>query len=93
MGISLLLENFDFAAKCDMVEFTVTRIPNTHTDGRAYRRAVKNVGVRFSSDSISLISEGEPGDTYVFSRIKGKCPGDLAERKLNDLVFFLDDRK
>ena len=93
MGVALMLQNFDFDAKCDLIDYKIVHIGVNHENGVMFKHAVKNVGARFSPESQELISQAEPGDIYIFTDLKGRCPGDANDRKLNGLVFFLDDRK
>lgn len=92
-GIALLLLNFDFEAKCDIVEYKVVHIGQNPETGVMLTHSVKNVGARFSPESLELIEQAKPGDIYIITDLKGRCPGDVKERELNGLVFFLDDRK
>jgi hypothetical protein len=93
MGIALVLENFDFDAKCDMVEYKITHIGTNHVDGKMFSHAVLNKGARFSTEASELISKGTPGDIFIFNEIKGRCPGDIKDRDLNALVFFMDEKE
>lgn len=91
-GIIPVLENFDFDAKCDMIEYKVTLVATYHDSGKLYMRSTKNVGRRFTEESIDIMSEGVPGDIVIFSDIKARCPEDKKDRDLNALVFFLGDK-
>ena len=92
-GITLLLEDFDFDVKCEMIAYKVTLISTYHDSGALYLRAVNNKGVRFSEDALDIIHDVLPGDVVIFSEIKGRCPGDLKDRDLNALVFFMEVTK
>jgi hypothetical protein len=81
-GIAAVLENFDFDARCDVMEYEVTYLPK-----RSDPVTVLNSGARFSSASQDLVNRAVPGDTYFFDEIKVKCPGDAGARNLGALVF------
>lgn len=81
-GIAAVLENFDFDAQCAVGEYTVA-----YQKKRADVVEKSNQGARYNSDVQDLIQRASPGDVYYFLDIKAKCPGDIAPRKLGDLVF------
>lgn len=83
-GILALLQNFDFDAKCQTTGYVMWRIEANGT-----RSSVVNRGPRFSADSVQLINLATPGDLYIFENIKARCPGDVVNRQLNSLVFFI----
>lgn len=81
-GVAAVLENFDFDAKCEVAGFTVA-----YQKKRADVVEKTNTGARFGGDVADLVRRAEPGDVYYFLDIRAKCPGDIAARKLGDLVF------
>jgi hypothetical protein len=81
-GVAAVLENFDFDAKCDVAGFTVA-----YQKKRADVVEKTNQGARFGGDVQDMIRNAAPGDVYYFLDIRAKCPGDIAARKLGDLVF------
>jgi gliding motility-associated protein GldM len=81
-GISAILENFDFDAKCDVVGFEVTYLPK-----RQDPISRQNGGARWNSEAQDLINKAKPGDSYFFDDIKCKCPGDAAPRNIGSLAF------
>jgi len=89
-GIALLLENFDFDVKCDMIEYKITHIGADYEKGVMFTHSVRNKGARFSDEAIELINEAAPDDVFIFSEIKALCPGDVTPRQLNALVFFME---
>ena len=76
-GVSLMLNNFDFDVKCDMLSFELVRIAS---DGA--RESAMNEGPRFGEAARALIDKAGPGDIYLFRNIRGQCPGDAVARKL-----------
>jgi len=91
MGIVMILENFNFEAMCNTVDYNVTQIGWSAIDGKRFVKTVKNTGVRFNPEAIELINDAWPGDIFIFSDITARCPGDEKNRKLNSLIFFMDD--
>lgn len=81
-GIAAVLENFDFEAKCDVIGYTVA-----YQKKRADVVEKENSGARYNSDVQEMVQRASPGDVYYYLDIKAKCPGDIAARKLGDLVF------
>lgn len=81
-GLIPVLENFEFDAKCTIESFRIVRQPR-----RDDPRVANNNGGGFSGEAARLINEAAPADTYYFTDVKGKCPGDAASRQLNTLVF------
>lgn len=82
LGVAAILENFDFDARCNIVGYTVYR-----AEPRKDLKLAANEGSKFGGKAASLINEARPGDTYYFQDIKAKCPGDVAARTLNSMVF------
>ena len=77
-----LLENFDFDAKCNLGGFILVRVPK-----RLDAEFAPNRGARIDGQAAVLQSKAVPGDRYIFQDIKCKCPGDVADRNLGQLVF------
>jgi gliding motility-associated protein GldM len=81
-GVSGVLQNFDFEAKCDVMGFELTYLPK-----RQDPISKQNSGARWSGDNASMIQKAKPGDSYFFDDIKVKCPGDQAGRNIGGLAF------
>lgn len=81
-GVLAILHNFDFDAKCKIQGFIISRIP---IEGD--RIEVINKGARYSVVGRKLIDEAIPGDIFTFDKVKARCPGDLAGRMVNSMVF------
>lgn len=81
-GIAAVLENFDFDVKCEIQSYLVA-----YQKKRADVVEKSNNGARYNSDVQDMINKAAPGDVYYYNDIKAKCPGDVAARKLGDLVF------
>lgn len=80
LGIAAILENFDFDAKCDIVGFNLIR-----TSKGEDLMEVPNPGSKFGGEGARIVSLAKPGNTYVFTNIRCKCPGDEINRKLADI--------
>jgi gliding motility-associated protein GldM len=83
-GLIAWLDNFDFDARCDIQGFKLVRVPK-----RQDPIEVINKGGTFSSDAKRIANMARPGDTYYFFDVKARCPGDVAGRKINSLVFTI----
>ncbi len=81
-GIVAIINCCGFDAKCDMVSYSVTRI---NAEGMA--SIVKNKGARFEPKAMALIQSAKSGDTFIFSNILARCPGDKEPIPLHSLVF------
>lgn len=81
-GISAVLENFDFDARCDVTNYEVTYLAKNQDPV-----TVVNNGARFNGPANDLVSRAVPGDVYFFDNIGCRCPGDAAARNLGSLVF------
>ena len=81
-GLIAWLDNFDFDAKCDIQGFNLVKVAK-----RADPVEVTNHAGKFASDPARIVESAKPGDTYYFENVKARCPGDVAGRKINSLVF------
>ncbi len=77
-----LLENFDFDAYCEIVSFNVIKISRRNDPVE-----VANQGNTFGEQTLELFRLAAPGDTYIIRNIKAKCPGDMAARLLDNIMF------
>jgi gliding motility-associated protein GldM len=83
-GLIAWLDNFDFDARCDIQQFKLVRVPK-----REDPVASENTGARYNDMSRRLVNMARPGDTFYFQDVKARCPGDIAGRKINSLVFTI----
>jgi hypothetical protein len=81
-GIFAARLNFYFDAKCNIQGFELTRVPQRKDPMRA-----TNSGPTYGGKVANLVGAAKPGDIYYFDNIKAKCPGDVAGRKLNSMVW------
>ena len=81
-GIIPFLDNFDFKAKCKIIEFEMARVPRNDNV-----QVVMNKGGTFSSKAQRIINRASRGDVFYFDQVRVKCPGDQATRKVNGMVF------
>ncbi len=84
LGIAAVLENFDFDAKCDIAGYTVTRVARGEDLVEA-----PNPGSRFSGEGLRIKDMAKPGNSYIFTNIRCKCPGDEVNRKLSDIYVLI----
>ena len=84
LGMAAILEDFDFKVKCSMQGFELMRVSSAGD-----RNSVINKGARYGTDAAKLVKKAAPGDLYIFDRVKAKCPGDKAGRKLPSIVFSI----
>ncbi len=82
LGVIADLRNFDFQAKCEIQGFEVS-----YAKKREDVVTTMNGGTRFDGKSQSMLQQAKPGDIYYFDNIKARCPGDIAGRKINSMVW------
>lgn len=82
LGVAAILENFDFDARCNIKGYRVVRVAK-----RQDPEFSPNAGTKYNAKTQAVIGKAKAGDTYFFENVKCKCPGDIADRELNTLVF------
>jgi len=87
LGLIAQIDNFDFDAKCTVQSFKMyhVRPVRPNEDAREYI----NKGGRFEGDVLEAVKKAKAGDQYMFTKVKARCPGDLAGRRLNGLAFSI----
>ncbi len=83
-GIIPELENFDFAAKCDIQSYTLY-----YTKRRQDPAQIEGKGGRFEGQALAAVKAAGVGDTYQFVDIKARCPGDVAGRTINSISIVI----
>ncbi|MEY3050695.1 MAG: hypothetical protein RLY31_480 [Bacteroidota bacterium] len=81
-GIIAWLENFDFDARCEIQGFNLVKVSKREDPVDS-----PNAGGTFTGKTKNLVTSAKPGDIYYFENVKARCPGDVAGRKINSLVF------
>jgi hypothetical protein len=81
-GVLAALDNFDFDARCDIVGFQLVRVAR-----RQDPEIAVNGGGLYGAEARQLVDKAKPGDTYYYENVKAKCPGDVAARPINPMVF------
>lgn len=81
-GLSVILENFDFEAKCDCESF---QFYYAEKNGNVVFKS--NQTAVFNSDIKTILGRAKAGDNIFFSDIMVKCPGDTGRRDLGSLAF------
>ena len=83
-GVGAFLDNFDYDARCVIVGFELTYIAR-----RSDPIQVSNQGARYNASAQNLISQAVPGDIYIFTNVRARCPGDNVSRRVNSMTFFI----
>jgi hypothetical protein len=83
-GIYAEIEGFDINAKCEIISYEVIYI----TAGKD-AEIVFNAGGNFQQEARILISLAKPGDRYIFTKIRYRCPGALVDQLGETLSFEL----
>ena len=81
-GVSAVLDGFDFDARCSIKGYRLVRVAK-----RQDPEITVNPGSKYNGAAKSIIGKAKPGDTYFFENVKCSCPGDIAQRTLNTMVF------
>ncbi len=81
-GVGAFLDNFDFDATCKIQGYTLTFLAKRQDPVDSV-----NQGARYNEKSRRLVSKAKPGDTFFFDNVKARCPGDIAGRTINSMVF------
>ena len=82
IGLTAILEDFDYDAKCQVQSYTVI-----YNRIRQDAFSMKATAGRFSGKIANVIRQAKPGDQYSFTDIKVRCPGDQIPRRVNGLSF------
>lgn len=82
VGITAVLDNFDFDAMCRIDNYEVTYLGKNQDPV-----TLINNGARFTGPVSDLVNRATPDDVYFFDNIKCQCPGDAVSRNLGSLVF------
>lgn len=83
-GLIPWLENFDFEAKCKIQSYNMFYIPK-----RQDAVLIKGTGGSFSGRVLQAVQAAKPGDSYQFTDVKARCPGDPAARKVNSVSVVI----
>lgn len=84
LGLLPTLENFDFEATCKIQSYTLY-----YTRKREDPVKIEGRGGRFSGKVAQAVRQAKPGDSYAFTEVKAKCPGDPTSRRVNGLSFTI----
>lgn len=83
-GLYAQIEGFDISAKCKVISYELIHI----TSGKD-AEIVFNEGGNFQLKAINLIRAAKPGDRYIFTKIRYRCPGALEDQLGETLSFEL----
>ena len=78
------LENFDFKTQCKIQSYTLYY---EKKNGDPVR--VDIVGGGFTGRAGEYVKKARPGDKFVFTDVKARCPGDSRGRRVNGLAFTI----
>lgn len=81
-GVGAFLDNFDFEATCKIQGYTLTYVAKRQDPVDSV-----NGGPRYNEKSRRLVNQAKPGDIFYFDGVKARCPGDIAGRTINSMVF------
>lgn len=83
-GVSAILDNFDFDARCQIDGFRLVRVAP-----RQDPEVASNGGARWTPDAAKIVNKAKAGDRFFFENVKARCPGDKAGRTINSMVFTI----
>jgi hypothetical protein len=84
-GLTALLENFDFDAKCTVSSF---QLHYYAADGK--NKSLQNTAAAFKGEVLEVIQNAKAGDSFIFSDIKVRCNGDQAARRVDNLGIVVE---
>ncbi|WP_169435054.1 GldM family protein [Neolewinella persica] len=83
-GVYAQVEGYDISAKCNVISYEVIRITS---DLKA--EIANNEGGRLGLVTATLIKKAQPGDRYIFTKIRYRCPGAQVDQFAETLSFEL----
>lgn len=83
-GVGAFLDNFDFDARCAIEGFQLVRVAK-----RADPEFATNKGARYIDEAQRLVDKATAGDRFFFDNVRARCPGDVASREINSMVFTI----
>jgi hypothetical protein len=81
-GLMANLDNFDMDMNCTIQSYTLYYVCK-----RCDPIELQGSGNRFTGMISNVIRQAKPGDQYVFTEVKVRCPGDRVGRRVNGLSF------
>lgn len=81
-GLTANLDNFDMDMNCTIQSYNLYYVCK-----RCDPIEMQGTGARFTGRISSVIRQAKPGDQYVFTDVKVRCPGDVVGRRVNGLSF------
>ncbi|MGH1336414.1 MAG: GldM family protein [Aureispira sp.] len=83
-GLYPKLENFDFGAKCKIQSYTLF-----YTKKQGDPVKVDVTGGAFTGRAGQYVQKAKAGDSFIFTDVKARCPGDSRGRRVNGLAFTI----
>lgn len=81
-GLMAHLDNFDFDVRCEIVSYSLWRVPKRQDP----EISEGNNGQGYNGRSSAIAAKASSGDIFAFRDIKARCPGDGSNRSLPDVV-------
>ena len=81
LGLVPQAPNFDMDIKLDVQSYTL------YYNSRGETTTFQGKGSRFTPEIATAVSKASPGDTYTFTDIRVRCPGDDTARPINNIAI------
>lgn len=82
VGLIALIEGMDMMGQCKIQSFELFYGSNGQDPV-----SMRQNGGAFTGAVRQAVAQAKAGDQYIFTNVVGRCPGDVAGRRLNGLVF------
>ncbi|BDS13898.1 GldM family protein [Aureispira anguillae] len=83
-GLTTKADNMDMDISCQLQSYTLFYVCK-----RCDPIELKGEGALFRGMIRNVIDRAKPGDQYIFTNVKARCPGDKAGRRLSGLTFTI----
>ena len=84
-GIHTQIKEVEVSGGCNVVSFELIRITSSED-----ARVIFNSGGSYELEAKRLIMAAQPGDRYIFTKIRYRCPGALVDQMGETLSFELE---
>jgi hypothetical protein len=81
LGLVPEAPNFDMDIKLDVQSYTL------YYNSRGETTVLQGKGSRFTAEIANAVSKASPGDTYTFTDIRVRCPGDNTARAIDNIAI------
>lgn len=83
-GLYPELKNFDFETNCKIQSYTLF-----YTKKQGDPVKVDVTGGAFTGRAGQYVKSAKAGDSFIFTEVKARCPGDTKGRRVNGLAFTI----